>query len=271
MSSKPSFVAKQCWFRVHEGCLGAVLFPSRKEKAHRSSYKQLTGHLIGSVTVRSGQEVCFGPSRPDPGRNARDQDGTRTGRDGPHLGTWMGPKHCKTKHMANLDGTTWTRDGTWTGPGSDPGEGLDGTPRDSNRLLGLSDTGLSKPLITETGAGKEFLKSAGTNAGNDCWKQFSGPAPRTRALLPGSAGPGTASSTFQKCFASIFADFLANGFPCLFPRKKKQGLEGQRKLTFKFADKFDIFAGNLPERNRHTNLARNLRQFCVAPFRQTPP
>ena len=32
-----------------------------------------------------------------------------------------------------------TRDGTWTGPGSDPGEGLDGTPRDSNRLLGLSD------------------------------------------------------------------------------------------------------------------------------------
>ena len=32
-----------------------------------------------------------------------------------------------------------TRDGTWTGPGSDPGEGLDGTPRNSNRLLGLSD------------------------------------------------------------------------------------------------------------------------------------
>ena len=30
-------------------------------------------------------------------------------------------------------------DGIWTGPGSDPGEGLDGTPRDSNRLLGLSD------------------------------------------------------------------------------------------------------------------------------------
>ena len=52
-----------------------------------------------------GQEVCFGPSRPDRGRNAREQDGTRTGRDGPHLGTWMGPKRCKTKHMANLDGT----------------------------------------------------------------------------------------------------------------------------------------------------------------------
>ena len=35
-----------------------------------------------------------------------------------------------------------TRDGTWTGPGPDPGVGLDGTPRDSNRLLGLSDRSL---------------------------------------------------------------------------------------------------------------------------------
>ena len=33
-----------------------------------------------------------------------------------------------------------TRDGTWTGPGSDPDEGLDGTRRDSNRLLGLSES-----------------------------------------------------------------------------------------------------------------------------------
>ena len=86
--------------------------------------------------LRGGQEVCFCPSRPDPVRNAREQDGTRTGRDGPHLGTWMGPKHCKTKHMANLDGTTL-----------DPGWDLDRTqarvwmapPRDSNRLLGLSE------------------------------------------------------------------------------------------------------------------------------------
>ena len=38
----------------------------------------------------SGQEVYFGPSRPDPGRNARSQDGTRTGRDG-RGGTWTGP------------------------------------------------------------------------------------------------------------------------------------------------------------------------------------
>ena len=96
----------------------------------------------------------FRPVQPNPGRNAREQDGTRTGRDGPHLGTWMGLKCCKTKHMANLDGTPsepgWDldgprigprrRDGTLTGPGSDPGEGLDGTPRDSNRLLGLSES-----------------------------------------------------------------------------------------------------------------------------------
>ena len=69
-----------------------------------------------SLNVKNGQEVCFGPSRPDPGRNARDQDGTRTGRDGPHLGAWMGPKHCKTKHMVNLDGTP-----------SDSGQAQDGT------------------------------------------------------------------------------------------------------------------------------------------------
>ena len=74
-----------------------------------------------TACVGSDQEVCFCPSRPDPVRNAREQDGTRTGRDGPHLGTWMGPKHCKTKHMANLDGTTsdpgWDLDGPRIGPG----------------------------------------------------------------------------------------------------------------------------------------------------------
>ena len=88
----------------------------------------------------SGQEVCFCPSRPDPVRNAQEQDGTRTGQDGPHLGTWMGPKHCKTKHMANLDGTTsdpgWDLDGPRIGPRR--GSGWH-PPRDSNRLLGLSE------------------------------------------------------------------------------------------------------------------------------------
>ena len=94
---------------------------------------ELTGHWCSSAKLvhnwvryfGSGQEVCFGPSRPDPGRNAREQDGTRTGRDGPHLGTWMGPKYCKTKHMANLDGTPsdpgWDLDGPRIGPRRESG------------------------------------------------------------------------------------------------------------------------------------------------------
>ena len=40
-----------------------------------------------------------------------------------------------------------TRDGTWMGPESDPGKGQDGTPRDSNRLLGLSEWVRSGPLL----------------------------------------------------------------------------------------------------------------------------
>ena len=51
----------------------------------------------------------------------------------------MGPKCCKTKHMANLDGTPSDPGWDLDGPRIDPGEGLDGTPRDSNRLLGLSE------------------------------------------------------------------------------------------------------------------------------------
>ena len=90
----------------------------------------------------SGQEVCFGPSRPDPGRNAAEQDGTRMGRDGPHLGTWMGLKRCKTKHMANLDGTPsdpgWDLDRPRTGPRRGSGWYPPETVN-VNRLLGLSD------------------------------------------------------------------------------------------------------------------------------------
>ena len=77
------------------------------------------------------------------------------------LGTRMGPGRAG---MAPTSGLGWvrntvkqstwriwtgplgTRDGTWTGPGSDPGEGLDGTPKDSNRLLGLSDVCVSEVL-----------------------------------------------------------------------------------------------------------------------------
>ena len=80
---------------------------------------------------------------------------------GETLGTRMGPGRAG---MAPTSGPGWVRntvkqstwriwtgplatwDGTWTGPGSDPGEGLDGTPRDSNRLLGLSE--LPLPGVT---------------------------------------------------------------------------------------------------------------------------
>ena len=87
-----------------------------------------TGYLRQEaiVSLGSGQEVCFGPSRPDPERNTRDEDGTRTGQDGPHLETRMGPKRCKTKHMANLDGTP-----------SDPGWDLDGSGLDPETVTDL--------------------------------------------------------------------------------------------------------------------------------------
>ena len=109
---------------------------------------QLSNTQKRSRKIGSGQEVCFCPSRPDPGRNALEQDGTRTGWDGPHLGTWMGPKHCKTKHMANLDRTTsdpgWDPDGPRIGPRR--GSGWH-PPRDSNRLLGLSEKSLCKLFV----------------------------------------------------------------------------------------------------------------------------
>ena len=99
--------------------------PKLDEPPRFCSFPLLPGHVRPS-TVGKGQEVCFGLSRPDAGRNAQEQDGTRTGRNGPHLGTWMGSKCCKTKHMVNLDGTPsdlgWDLDRP---PGSDPGEGLD--------------------------------------------------------------------------------------------------------------------------------------------------
>ena len=83
----------------------------------------------------SGQEVCFGPSRPDSGAGwdqdrpgwppPRDLDGSETLVEQNTWRIWTGPLR--------------TQDGTWTGPGSDTNEGLHGTPRDSNRLLGLSE------------------------------------------------------------------------------------------------------------------------------------
>ena len=67
------------------------------------------------------QKECSGPGCAHPG--------PAWAHDGPHLGTWTGPKHSKTKHMANLDGTSsdprWDLDGPRIGPRLS----LDSTPR----------------------------------------------------------------------------------------------------------------------------------------------
>ena len=71
--------------------------------------------LCGScLQFGSGQEIYFGLSKPHPGRNAGQAH------RGPHLGTWMGLKLCKTKHTATLDGTpsdsAWDLEGQRIGP-----------------------------------------------------------------------------------------------------------------------------------------------------------
>ena len=108
------------------------------------------GWAIDLGLFGSGTEVCFGPSRPDPGRNARDRVGTRTGRDGPHLGTWTWVRNAVKQSTWRIwTGPLRSRDGTWTGPGSDPGEGLDGTSKDSKRPLGFSDLYFAIPCAIE--------------------------------------------------------------------------------------------------------------------------
>ena len=54
-----------------------------------------------------------------------------------------------------------TQDGTWTGQGSDPGEGLDGTPRDSNTLLGLTENPFATPHALRSAADIVMLLSGG--------------------------------------------------------------------------------------------------------------
>ena len=66
--------------------------------------------------IGSGQDVCFGPSRPDPGRNTREQDGTRTGRDA--RPGWV-RNAVKQSTWRMWMGLLRSRDGTWTGPGSE--------------------------------------------------------------------------------------------------------------------------------------------------------
>ena len=75
-------------------------------------------YLFRGPKFGSGQEVCFCPSRPDPGRNAREQDGTRTGRDGPPpSGHGWVRNTVKQSTLRIWTGPPRTRDGTWTGPG----------------------------------------------------------------------------------------------------------------------------------------------------------
>ena len=66
------------------------------------------------------------------------------------LGSRMGPGRA---------GPLRTRDGTWTVPGSDPGEGLDGTPRDSDRLPGLPKLRkIPAPIIMRSALPSEVSK-----------------------------------------------------------------------------------------------------------------
>ena len=97
--------------------------------------------LGGAALFDDSKSVSARPG-PDPGRKAREQDGTRTGRDGPHnSGSGWVRNAVKQSTWPIWTGPLRTRDGpgTWTGPGSDPCEGLDGIPRDNNRLPGLSE------------------------------------------------------------------------------------------------------------------------------------
>ena len=52
--------------------------------------------------------------------NAREQDGTKTGRDGPHLGTWMGPEMLENKAHGESGRDPF-------GPGMGPGRAQDRT------------------------------------------------------------------------------------------------------------------------------------------------
>ena len=79
--------------------------------------------------------------RPVPARSWKERSGPGWDQDG--MAPTSGPGWIRNAGKQSTwriwTGPLRTRDGTWTGLGPDPCEGLDGTPRDSNRLLGLSD------------------------------------------------------------------------------------------------------------------------------------
>ena len=73
------------------------------------------------------KKVCFGPSKPHPGKNARDKDGTGTGRDVPHLRT------RRSEAVNKAQG--WDLDGPTIGPR----QRFEWHPWRQIRLLDLSD------------------------------------------------------------------------------------------------------------------------------------
>ena len=81
-------------------------------------------------------------------RSSKERSGAGWDQDGPGwpppLGPGWVPNAVKQSTWRIWTGPLRTRDGTWMGPAWDPGESLDGTPRDSNRLLGLSDKSVFK-------------------------------------------------------------------------------------------------------------------------------
>ena len=77
--------------------------------------------LFASETfLGSGQEVCFGRSMPDPEGTLGTRMGPGRAGMAPTSGPGWAPKCCKTKHMANLDGTP-------SDPGLGPGRAQDRT------------------------------------------------------------------------------------------------------------------------------------------------
>ena len=127
----------------------------RKQSRHLDTHVLLWGVVFSIVGLRLERFTVFMSTLLVESEVAKK---SVSARPGPILegtpGTRMGPGRAG---MAPTSGPGWvrndvkqstwqiwtgplrTQDGTWTGQGSDPVEGLDGTPRDSNRLLGLSD------------------------------------------------------------------------------------------------------------------------------------
>ena len=71
-------------------------------------------HFLFLKEIPEGQgSLCLGPSRPDPGRNTRDQDGTRTGRDAPTSGLGRGQNAVKLNATLVLNEVSEKRREIW--------------------------------------------------------------------------------------------------------------------------------------------------------------